>query len=90
NGQSAMSIAQRLGYISVVELLRHVTKQPEVIPSVDEKYKVVVPEVMQEAAMSDSEDEGGTSHQSLIYSLLYLNFTTKPSYNSFSQFYPFH
>jgi len=27
--------------------------------TMDEKYKVLAPEIMQEAAMSDSEEEGG-------------------------------
>jgi len=59
-GQTPLSIAQRLGYISVVELLKGVTDQSlPVMPSaVDEKYKVLTPETMQEASMSESEDEG--------------------------------
>ena len=59
NGQSALSIAQKLGYISVVESLKHVTSSQQELTAADEKYKAVAPEVMQEAAMSDSEDEGG-------------------------------
>lgn len=57
-GQTALSISQKLGYISVVEALKNVTKA---IPSStsDEKYKVISPETMQETFMSDSEDEGG-------------------------------
>ena len=56
-GQTPLSIAQKLGYISVVEILKNIT---EVQPAAsDEKYKVVSPETMQEAAMTDSEDEGG-------------------------------
>ena len=53
-----MSIAQRLGYISVVEILRPVTDATVALDTMDEKYKVIVPEIMQEAPMSDSEDEG--------------------------------
>lgn len=58
-GQTAMSIAQKLGYISVVETLKGVTEPTTITPSGDEKYKVVSPETMQETFMSDSEDEGG-------------------------------
>ena len=69
-----MGIARRLGYISVVELLKRITTQetPPIAPGpapgpsgprlqggAEEKYRPVVPESMQEAAMSDSEDEGG-------------------------------
>ena len=40
-----------------MEILKNIT---EVQPAAsDEKYKVVSPETMQEAAMTDSEDEGG-------------------------------
>lgn len=65
-----MNIANKLGYITVVETLKVVTEtnikstsavnadavQP---PSTDEKYKVIAPEAMHETFMSDSEDEGG-------------------------------
>lgn len=54
-----MSIAQKLGYISVMETLKGVTDAPISPTSTDEKYKVVSPETMQETFMSDSEDEGG-------------------------------
>ncbi|CAG2057479.1 unnamed protein product [Timema podura] len=61
-GQTALSIAQKLGYISVVESLKVVT-DPSVSSNAtlgaDEKYRVVAPESMQETFMSDSEDEGG-------------------------------
>lgn len=53
-----MSISQKLGYISVVEALKNVTKATPSSTS-DEKYKVISPETMQETFMSDSEDEGG-------------------------------
>lgn len=59
NGQTALSIAQRLGYISVVDTLKDITEVTETIPASDDKYKVVSPETMQEAFLSDSEDEGG-------------------------------
>lgn len=61
-----MSIAQKLGYISVVETLKGVTEVTTITPlASDEKYKVVSPETMQETFMSDSEDEGGKAPRSL-------------------------
>ena len=57
-GQTPLSIAQRLGYISVVEVLKNITEVTDT-PATDEKYKVVTPETMQETLMTDSEDEGG-------------------------------
>lgn len=70
-GQTALCIAQKLGYISVVEVLKNVTEigktQTSVIGSSEEKYKAVAPETMQENFMSDSEDEGGN------YSKLYFH-----------------
>lgn len=62
NGQTPLSIAQRLGYISVVETLKVVTEQEvttTTTTTVEEKYRVLAPESMQETFMSDSEDEGG-------------------------------
>lgn len=62
NGQTALSIAQRLGYISVVETLKVVTEKEvttTTTTTVEEKYRVNAPESMQETFMSDSEDEGG-------------------------------
>ncbi|KAL3877004.1 hypothetical protein ACJMK2_034767 [Sinanodonta woodiana] len=59
NGQTALSIAQRLGYISVVDILKGVTEVTETVPFSEDKYKVVSPETMQEAFLSDSEEEGG-------------------------------
>ena len=61
-----MSIAERLGYLSVVETLRPVTAVAVPAPlATDEKYRVISPEIMQEAPMSDSEEEGGE----LIFSI---------------------
>ena len=59
-----MAIAQRLGYISVVEELKSVTQIILVSTTtttkiIEEKYKVQTPETMQETFMSDSEDELG-------------------------------
>ncbi|CAG9824123.1 unnamed protein product, partial [Phaedon cochleariae] len=62
NGQTALGIANKLGYISVVEELKVVTETnitTTTTMSIEEKYKVVAPEAMQETFMSDSEDEGG-------------------------------
>jgi ankyrin len=67
NGQTALSIAQRLGYISVVETLKVVTETEvttTTTTTVEEKYKVMAPESMQETFLSDSEDEGGKLHNS--------------------------
>lgn len=80
-GQTALSIAQKLGYISVVETLKGVTDTPiSPISSADEKYKVVAPETMQETFMSDSEDEGGIFEKQiylynifLVSSSIYVN-----------------
>lgn len=73
-----MSISQKLGYISVVEALKNVTK---VVPSSasEEKYKVISPETMQETFMSDSEDEGGKL-RTIMFIYLY-NFKNWNSYN---------
>ncbi|RWS08707.1 ankyrin-2-like isoform X8, partial [Dinothrombium tinctorium] len=60
-GQTALSIAQKLGYISVVETLKVVTETVVTTTSTtvtEEKYKVVAPETMQEAFLSDSDEEG--------------------------------
>ncbi|CAH1098989.1 unnamed protein product [Psylliodes chrysocephalus] len=62
NGQTALGIANKLGYISVVEELKVVTETNITTTTninIEEKYKVVAPEAMQETFMSDSEDEGG-------------------------------
>lgn len=57
-----MAIAQKLGYVSVVETLKTVTETTvitETTTVTEERYKVQAPETMQETFMSDSEDEGG-------------------------------
>ncbi|XP_065160043.1 ankyrin-3-like isoform X3 [Atheta coriaria] len=62
NGHTALGIANKLGYISVVEELKVVTEidvTTTTTVNIEEKYKVVAPEAMQETFMSDSEDEGG-------------------------------
>lgn len=61
-GQTPLNIAHRLGYISVVETLKVVSETTittTTTSTIDEKYKVIAPESMQETFMSDSEDEGG-------------------------------
>merc|ERR550539_1425561 len=73
NGQTALSIAQRLGYISVVETLKVVTEQEittTTTTTIEEKYKVLAPESMQETFMSDSEDEGGENENETAYTYL--------------------
>jgi len=65
-GLTSLSIAQRLGYISVVELLKYITEVAMSPLTMDEKYKVLAPEIMQEAAMSDSEEEGGEHFLSFV------------------------
>ncbi|KAK9754540.1 ZU5 domain [Popillia japonica] len=61
HGQTPLHIAQKLGYISVIETLKVVTETTTmtITTTVEEKYKVVAPEAMQETFMSDSEEEGG-------------------------------
>ena len=58
-----MSIAERLGYISVIEILKSVTDETLVAAaaSTNEKYTVVSPETMHESSLSDSEDEGSST-----------------------------
>lgn len=70
NGQTALGIANKLGYISVVEELKVVTEIDVITTTtvnIEEKYKVVAPEAMQETFMSDSEDEGGKLQRYLLY-----------------------
>ena len=84
NGQTALSIAQRLGYISVVETLKVVTEQEittTTTTTIEEKYKVLAPESMQETFMSDSEDEGGKcffSNMKFFTNFLWKCSTSKP------------
>jgi len=61
-GQTPLNIANKLGYVSVVETLKVVTETTittTTTSTIEEKYKVIAPESMQETFMSDSEDEGG-------------------------------
>jgi len=68
-----LSIAQQLGYISVVEILKNVTTVTVATPTVDEKYKVVFPEMMQEAPI-DSDEEGGELHYINVIFLIATNY----------------
>lgn len=58
-----MNIAQKLGYITVIETLKLVTTITNITTTttttMEEKYRVQAPEAMQETFMSDSEEEGG-------------------------------
>lgn len=61
-GLTPLAIANKLGYITVVETLKVVTETTittTTTVTVEEKYRVVAPEAMQETFMSDSEDDGG-------------------------------
>lgn len=58
NGQTALSIAESLGIEPVVELLKNIT-DVIVSPALKKrKLNMAIPESMQEAPMSDWEDEG--------------------------------
>ncbi|BFG06786.1 ankyrin-3 [Drosophila madeirensis] len=62
SGKTALNIASNLGYVTAVETLKVVTQTSITNTStgvVEEKYKVVSPELMHETLLSDSEDEGG-------------------------------
>lgn len=63
NGQTALSIANKLGYVTVVETLKVVTTETiittTILSTFEEKYRVVAPEAMHDTFLSDSEDEGG-------------------------------
>lgn len=59
---TALNIAQKLGYISVMEVLKGLSYDsiPQDNKNLEEKYKVIAPESLQETSfMSDSDDEGG-------------------------------
>ena len=60
-GQTPLSIAQRLGYVSVVETLKTVTETTVITETTvpqEERYKPQNPEAMNETMFSESEDEG--------------------------------
>ena len=61
-----MSIAEHLGFISVVEILREITTIT--VRQTDDKFRLLSPEVMQELAMSDDEeDDKGEFHKDYFY-----------------------
>uniref|UniRef100_A0A673CV91 Ankyrin 3a n=1 Tax=Sphaeramia orbicularis TaxID=375764 RepID=A0A673CV91_9TELE len=57
NGNTALSIARRLGYISVVDTLRPMTDENLTSMAATEKHKINVPETMNEF-LDMSDDEG--------------------------------
>ncbi|KAH8418164.1 hypothetical protein KR009_007112, partial [Drosophila setifemur] len=62
NGKTALNIASNLGYVTAVETLKVVTQISVINTDIDmleEKCKVMSPEVMHEMLLSDSEDEVG-------------------------------
>ena len=68
DGQTALSIAESLDHIPVVDVLKNVT-DVLVSPAMKKrKFNLPVPETMQEAAMSDLEDEG---HLTFSYTSAY-------------------
>ncbi|KAK9878033.1 hypothetical protein WA026_020661 [Henosepilachna vigintioctopunctata] len=56
--KTPLNIAQKLGYITVIDTLKEVTNSTEAPSLSEEKYRVVAPEAMQETYLSDSEEEG--------------------------------
>ncbi|PAV70003.1 hypothetical protein WR25_10938 isoform B [Diploscapter pachys] len=63
-GQTPLSIAQRLGYVSVVETLKTVTETTVITETTvpqEERYKPQNPEAMNETMFSESEDEGAVA-----------------------------
>jgi len=61
DGQTALSIAENLGYKAVVDLLKNITDVLVSPATKKRKFHLAVPETMQEAAMSDLEDEGNST-----------------------------
>ena len=61
-GQTPLAIAERLGYISVIDILRSVTDETLIAPVSGDKYSVALPETMHDSSLSDSEDEGSHDH----------------------------
>jgi len=57
DGQTPLSIAESLGHEAVVNLLKNVTDVLVSPATKKRKFHLAVPETMQEAAMSDLEDE---------------------------------
>nr|AAC37208.1 ankyrin [Drosophila melanogaster]prf//2022340A ankyrin [Drosophila melanogaster] len=60
DGNTALHIASNLGYVTVMESLKIVTSTSVInsnIGAIEEKLKVMTPELMQETLLSDSDDE---------------------------------
>lgn len=69
DGLTALNIAQKLGYISVIEVLKELSYDGEEPDNKnwEEKYKVIAPESLQETSfISDSDEEGGTNFSKFI------------------------
>lgn len=67
DGQTALSIAENLDHKPVVDVLKNVT-DVLVSPAMKKrKFNLAVPETMQEAAMSDLEDEGHLTFSSTVF-----------------------
>jgi hypothetical protein len=70
SGQTPLHIAEKLGYITVIDTLKVVTQatSPTTTSPIsnEEKYRVVAPEAMHETFMSDSEEEGGECRNFLL------------------------
>lgn len=77
-GQTPLSIARRMGFISVVEILKTVTQVNVSTSEIDDGYNIVYPETMVEPPM-DSDEEGGEC-------LLNLNFLISWFFLSFCVF----
>ena len=58
DGQTALSIAENVGHKPVVDVLKDVTDVVVSPATKKRKFNLAVPETMQEAALSDLEDEG--------------------------------
>ena len=56
--QTPLSLAQQLGYISLVEKLKPVTSE-SIISNTDEKITLLSPESMRDSVLYDSDEETG-------------------------------
>ncbi|XP_035714744.1 ankyrin-3 isoform X3 [Folsomia candida] len=74
SGQNPLAIAEKLGYVSVVETLKIVTTTitttTTTTTTIEERYKVLAPESMNENLASDSEDEGAEDAANEAYRYL--------------------
>jgi len=72
DGQTALSIAENLGHKAVVDLLKNITDVMVSPATKKRKVNLAVPETMQEAAMSDLEDEGCLTVTSAVSACVHL------------------